>query len=254
MSENVYTRLAKARAEFQKKADFSKVKTDGLKYAYLPIEQAKPLIEEVTAEQGITILPYDLHIIEGVERTYHYNKESPYDKKITKWSFITAKIDFIIAGPELDTIEMSITAEAQDNSDKCISKLYTAGYKNLVKIVFGFAENAKDDADASQEEVAFVPGNVYVPPAVKETPEDRKNAEQKAREKSLENAEKGKIIEQIRWKVAIDPDKADVLRDRLQEEFNYEGSNEPNELAKALNKYLDKEQLNKLSSDLDVVA
>lgn len=246
MTENIYTRLAKARAEFQKRANFTKVKSDGLKYAYLPIEQAKPLIEEVTAEQGLTILPMDLQINDG--RSYTYDNESPYDKaRMTKWEFITADIQFYIAGPEGDYIDMSVTAEAKDNSDKAISKLYTSGYKNLVKIVFGFAENSKDDADASQEEI-FVPGDQFV---YQEPPEEkRKNIEEEARR----NAEKGKIVDQIRWKCLMDQDKADYIREKLQEEFNYDGTADPDELAKVLPRYMNIEQLNKLSNDMDVVA
>lgn len=150
MTSDVAIRLAKARQKFQELGDFKKIRTDGLKFAYLPIEAAKPVIEEVTSEQGITIIPTKYEVIP--EFTYTYEKASKYDGSKTKWLYQTADITFEIIGPE-DSIEMVIRAEAQDNSDKCVNKVYTMAYKNLVKIVFGFAESPKDDGDATQEEV-----------------------------------------------------------------------------------------------------
>lgn len=150
MTSDVAVRLAKARAAFQKAGDFKKVKTDGLKFAYLPIEAAKPVIEEVTSAAGITILPLSYEIIP--EFTFYYEKVNKYDGTKTKWLYQTADVTFSIMGPE-DSIELVVRAEAQDNSDKCINKVYTMAYKNLVKIVFGFAESSKDDADATQVEI-----------------------------------------------------------------------------------------------------
>lgn len=152
MTSDVAVRLAKARQQFNELADFHKVKGEGLKFAYLPIEQAKPLIEQVTSENGITIIPTAYRVIEGENYTYTYDKKSKYDGAVTKWTFQTADVDFLIMGPE-DSIEMTIRAEAQDNSDKLVSKVYTMAYKNMVKIVFGFAESPKDDPDATQEEI-----------------------------------------------------------------------------------------------------
>jgi len=149
---DIAVRLAKARAEFNELADFKKVKGDGLKFSYLPIEQAKPLIEQVTSKHEITIIPVRYENLEGEPYTYRYEKKSKYDGSVTEWTFQTADVTFEFIGPE-DSIEMTIRAEAQDNSDKCISKLYTMAYKNMVKIVFGFAESPKDDPDATQEEI-----------------------------------------------------------------------------------------------------
>ena len=151
---SIYERLAKARAEFQEVGNFSKVKTDGLKFAYLPIEQAKPIIEQVTAKNGITILPMSFEIVEGM--TKREDKTNSYGN-VTSWLYMTANVTFRIASPE-ESIDLDIMAEAQDNSDKCINKVYTMAYKNLVKIVFGFAESGKDDSkfdDARQQDNDF---------------------------------------------------------------------------------------------------
>ena len=151
---SIYERLAKARAEFQEVGNFSKVKTDGLKFAYLPIEQAKPIIEQVTAKNGITILPMSFEIVESM--TKREDKTNSYGN-VTSWLYMTANVTFRIASPE-ESIDLDIMAEAQDNSDKCINKVYTMAYKNLVKIVFGFAESGKDDSkfdDARQQDNDF---------------------------------------------------------------------------------------------------
>lgn len=141
----LYERLAQARAEFQKKADFKKVKTNGLQYAYLPTEAAKPLIEECTSKAGITIVPTDIEIITGM--TFRDGKQT----------YVTAIVTFELACQE-ETKELRIMAEANDYSDKAINKVYTMAYKNLIKIVFGFSESAKDDSkfdDARQQDNDF---------------------------------------------------------------------------------------------------
>ena len=149
---SLFDRLAKARAEFNEGADFKKVKADGLKFAYLPVEAAKPLIEECTARNGVTILPMDMEIIPEMS--------SPRTDRGA--IYLTARVTFRIACPE-EYIEMQILAEAQDYSDKCINKVYTMAYKNLIKIVFGFSESGKDDSkfdDARQQDNDFNQGEV----------------------------------------------------------------------------------------------
>ena len=151
---DLYSRLAAARAEFNQLADFKKVKSDGLRFAYLPVETAKPLIEECTAKQGITILPTKMEILQDMTHRTDKASSSGYT---TSWLYITAVVTFKIACPE-GYEELEIMAEAQDNSDKCINKVYTMAYKNLIKIVFGFSESAKDDSkfdDARQQDNDF---------------------------------------------------------------------------------------------------
>lgn len=169
MSETpgLYERLAQARAEFQKEANFSKVKTDKLQYAYLPIESAKPLVEKCTSMYSITILPMGIDML-----------PQPFTFRDEKRAYITAKVMMRIACPE-DYIDLEIMAEAADYSDKCINKVYTMAYKNLIKILFGFSESAKDDSkfddprqqdnDYNQEPVKQVPNIIRPkqPPAGK---------------------------------------------------------------------------------------
>lgn len=158
---DLYTRLAAARADFNAMADFKKVKSEGLRFAYLPVEVAKPVIEECTSKHGITILPMDY---ETVDETVE-DRDNGYGKK-TAWRYIKAVIPFMIACPE-GHIELRIMAEAQDNSDKCVNKVYTMAYKNLIKIVFGFSESAKDDSkfdDARQQDNDFNQAETIVRP------------------------------------------------------------------------------------------
>lgn len=142
----LFERLAQARQEFQKKADFKKVKTGGLQYAYLPIEAAKPLIEECTSKVGVTILPTDMEIL-----------PAPFTFRDGKQAYITAVITFELSCQE-ESKEVRIMAEANDYSDKAINKVYTMAYKNLIKIVFGYSESAKDDSkydDAREQDNDF---------------------------------------------------------------------------------------------------
>lgn len=254
--DGIYARLAKARAEFQQKANFTKVrpeegKKDGnrLSYAYLPIEQAKPVIEQVTAAQGITIIPGKVKVDERENKTYTYKRESQYKPGVmTTWLYMTAKVKFIIACPT-ESIEIPVWAEAQDNSDKCISKLYTAAYKNLVKILFGFAESPKDDADATQEEIpSGCSGFVTAEQMVKaESKVDPKVAEQEAKVK----AEKKALIDGIRWKCLLNKDMAEAVRDKLIEEANYDGNDDPDNLANFLRISLNVERLTEFSEWVD---
>ena len=168
MSEarNIFDRLAEARLRFQEEADFRKVSGDGLRFAYLPIEQAKPVIERVTAACGVTIFPMSLELDDSGSR--EWDKASQYGGA-THWVQLRGTVRFRIAcgtGPD-DSIDMDIAAEAMDSSDKALSKLYTMAYKSLVKIVLGFAESPKDDPDATQEEI---PAKAPAKPAAKPAP------------------------------------------------------------------------------------
>lgn len=165
----LYERLAQARAEFQKEADFKKVKGGGLQYAYLPVEIAKPLVERCTSKVGITIIPTDMEIL-----------PAPFTFRDGKQAYITAVVTFELAC-QTDIKEIKVMAEASDYSDKAINKVYTMAYKNLIKIVFGFSESGKDDSkfdDARQQDNDFnqadVPKKDLKVPARKEgKPVDR---------------------------------------------------------------------------------
>ena len=159
-ANNVYSRLARARASFQSKGNFKKVMSEGLRFAYLPVESAKPLIEQCTSEERISIIPLNYS---GVgERTHKYTRKTNYGEK--EWYFECADIDFCIAGPE-DSFTVTIRAEAQDmaDSDKVVNKVYTMAYKNLIKIIFGFSESSKDDSkydDAREQDNDFNQGEL----------------------------------------------------------------------------------------------
>ena len=147
--QNVYSRLAAARAEFTKEANFKKVKTEELRFAYLPIEAAKPLVEKCTSAWGVTILPVGYTVVP--ERTFKYERQTKYGA--SEWWYETADVTFLIAGPE-DSIELTVRGEAQDktDSDKVVNKVYTMAYKNLVKIVFGYSEGGDDSRFADPRE------------------------------------------------------------------------------------------------------
>lgn len=241
MSDNIRILLAKARADFQKNADFTKVKSDKLKYPYLPIEQAKPVIEEVTSKYGITIIPMDTEKLEDVT----YDKKDNYGNT-TKWRHREAKVKFVFLGPE-ESISMNIIGESDDNFDKGWSKCYTSAYKNMAKIVFGFSESAKDDPDATQtNEPEFVTGDQFVQESKVVIKDPKKLQEEAAR-----NSKKSSLIGKIRWCCLADKTAADAVRHYLGENLNYDGTDDPEELAAAMKTMANIEVLEDLKSKLE---
>ena len=165
-----FDRLAKAREFFQQHGRFRKVSGDGLRFSYLPIEQAKPYIERAMAANGLSILPMSIELDDSGFR--EWDKPSQYGGA-THWVQLRGTVRFRIAygfGPD-EYIDLDIMAEAMDNSDKAINKLYTMAYKNMAKIVFGYSESPDDDPDATQEEI---PAKALFKPAPK--PADIKEA------------------------------------------------------------------------------
>lgn len=162
-----FERLAKAREFFQEHGRFRKVSGDGLRFSYLPIEQAKPYIERAMAANGLSILPMSIELDDTGFR--EWDKTSQYGGAPTHWVQLRGTVRFRIAygfGPD-EYIDLDIMAEAMDNSDKAINKLYTMAYKTMAKIVFGYSESPNDDADATQEEI---PAKAPAKPAAKPAP------------------------------------------------------------------------------------
>lgn len=98
----------------------------------------------------------------------------------------------------------------------------------------------------------FIPKETKTAPAQpkeKAPPIDPKTAEQEAKR----NADKSKVVEEIRWKCLMDVDKAEFVRFYLQSEHGYAGDADPDRLKKAMTTLMNTEQLKKLSEDMEVV-
>lgn len=153
---NIYQRRNMAK-RIVREASFSKVKGEGLKYLYLPIEQIKPVVESAWNEAGIVmdILFEDVtDVREPTEKVSQYTGEKSiwYHKRM-ELGIALVNID----NPE-DRYTCVITGEAKDNSDKTWNKLYTAALKNLYKIEYNIAER-KDDTDELQDEAMIEQAN-----------------------------------------------------------------------------------------------
>lgn len=152
---NIYQRRNLAKIIVRETA-FTKVKTEGLKYAYLPIDQIKPVVEAAWNNAGIVMDIRD-EKVEDVrppyEKTSQYGDKSVWFHKSMRLRIALVNID----DPE-DEYSCVITGEAKDNSDKVYNKLYTAALKNLYKIEFNIAER-KDDTDELQDEEAIEVAN-----------------------------------------------------------------------------------------------
>ena len=149
-ARNVYQRLSEAK-KLVAKATFTKAKGEGLKYDYLPIEKIKPVVEDAMNEAGLVLIFGDL---DTYEVRPAYEKTSPYDGGKSWWLHLggTQTFTWVNIDEPADRLEMTFTGEAKDNSDKCVSKLYTAIIKNFYKQVFNISTDRKDDPDNTEDE------------------------------------------------------------------------------------------------------
>lgn len=153
---NIYQRRNMAK-RIVREASFSKVKGEGLKYSYLPVDQIKPVVESAWNDAGIVM---DVLFEEVTDVREPTEKVSQYsgDKSIWYHKRMELGIALVnIDNPE-DRYTCVITGEAKDNSDKTWNKLYTAALKNFYKIEYNIAER-KDDTDELQDEAAIEQAN-----------------------------------------------------------------------------------------------
>lgn len=147
---NVYQRISLAK-QLVAKSTFTKDKSEGLKYPYLPIEQIKPVVEDAMNEAGLIL---DFGPLDTYNIREPYEKVSPYNGEKTMWYHLGGTQDFAwvnIDDPS-DKLVQTFSGEAKDNSDKCVSKLYTAILKNFYKQFFNISTDRKDDPDNTEDE------------------------------------------------------------------------------------------------------
>lgn len=149
-SLNIYQRRNAAK-KIVYEHEFSKVKGEGLKYRYLPVEQVKPVVEDAWNEVGIIA---DIAATEISDVRDPWEKVSQYDGSVSLWFHIRMDLSIALVNVDdpADRVQMTFIGEAKDNSDKVISKAYTAALKNFFKVEFNIAEGPKDDPDATQSD------------------------------------------------------------------------------------------------------
>lgn len=153
---NIYQRRNMAK-KIVREASFSKVKGEGLKYTYLPVDQIKPVVESAWNDAGIVmdVLFEDVtDVREPIEKTSQYTGEK------TMWYHRRMELGIALVNidnPE-DRYQCVITGEAKDNSDKTWNKLYTSALKNFYKIEYNISER-KDDTDELQDEAMIEQAN-----------------------------------------------------------------------------------------------
>lgn len=148
---NVYQRVSAAK-KIVAAYTFSKVKGEGLKFPYLPIDQVKPVVEDAMNKAGLVLLRGDLESVEAVRDPWEVKNDWG---AVTYWLHIKAAQEFTwvnIDNPE-DRYTQTFQGEAKDNSDKTLSKLYTSIYKNFIKAEFNISDSPKDDIDNTEDEV-----------------------------------------------------------------------------------------------------
>lgn len=147
---NIYQRRNAAK-KLVYEHEFSKVKTEGLKYKYLPVEQVKPVVEDAWNQAGIVV---DIVSTEVEDVREPWEKTSQYDGSTSTWFHMRMTLTFALVNVDCptDRVEVTVFGEAKDNSDKNLRKLYTAALKNFYMIEFNIAEGPKDDSDATQSD------------------------------------------------------------------------------------------------------
>lgn len=145
---NIYQRRLLAKRSVKAKT-FAKMKGEGLKYAYISIEQMKPAVEEAWTEAGIVCDIVDTEV-EDVRPPW--DKQSQYGDT-SRWAhqIMALTLELVNVDEPSDRVRFTVYGEAKDNSDKMWNKLYTSALKNFYKVEYNIAESPKDDTDANQE-------------------------------------------------------------------------------------------------------
>lgn len=160
---NIYQRRNMAK-RIVREASFSKVKSEGLQYAYVPVDQIKSIVEDAWNRAGIVmdILFEDSVNVQEPERTINRsgNTSTWYHKRM-ELGLALVNID----DPE-DRYQCVIVGEARDNSDKVYNKLYTSAIKNFYKLEYNVAER-KDDPDELQTDEMIEQANAKENAAVR---------------------------------------------------------------------------------------
>ena len=149
---NVYQRLLDCK-RIVAEATFKKVKGEGLKYAYLPIDQMKPIVEDAMVRAGLVLIRGE---IEAENMREPWTQASPYGPGSSTWFHIRGRRSFTwvnIDDPSDRTEPQVYESEAKDNSDKTFSKLNTAILKAFYKDEFNISDSPKDDIDNTEDEL-----------------------------------------------------------------------------------------------------
>ena len=153
---NIYQRRNLAK-KLVREASFSKIKGEGLKYKYLPVDQIKPVVESAWNDAGIVM---DVLFEDVTDILPPTEKVSQYSGEKSTWFHRRMELGIALVNmddPD-DRYTCVVTGEAKDNSDKTWNKLYTAAIKNFFKLEYNIAER-KDDTDELQDEAAIEQAN-----------------------------------------------------------------------------------------------
>ena len=151
-ARNVWQRLADCK-RIVAEATFTKVKGEGLKFAYLPIDQVKPIVEDAMVRAGLVLIRGE---IEAENMREPWTQASPYGPGSSTWFHIRGRRSFTwvnIDNPADRTDPQVYESEAKDNSDKTFSKLNTAILKAFYKDEFNISDSPKDDTDNTEDEL-----------------------------------------------------------------------------------------------------
>lgn len=134
-------------------ATFTKVKGEGLKFSYLPVDQMKPIVEDAMNKSGLYLSRGPLEYEEARES---WTVASSYGPGSSTWFHYKGRRTFQwinVDNPSDRSEPQTYDGEAKDNSDKTLNKLSTAILKAFYKEEFNISESPKDDTDNTEDEV-----------------------------------------------------------------------------------------------------
>ena len=147
---NVYQRISDMKI-LVSEATFTKVKGEGLKFSYLPVDQMKPIVEDAMNKVGLYLLRGP---IEWEQMREPWDSSNGYST--SKWFHLYGRRSFQwvnVDDPADRSEPQTYDGEAKDNSDKTLNKLSTAILKAFYKEEFNISESSKDDTDNTEDEV-----------------------------------------------------------------------------------------------------
>ena len=170
-------------------------RNDKIQYEFIPIDQILQAVRKAHAEAGIFIT-IDQMIYDPLKGHGIFRDGS------TKWTKKVGEAVVKVFGADGDSFTTTVPFTVQDNSDKIDNKVLTNIERQTYRLIYAIDEGDGNDPEAiwKEDDIPVTQSQPQMAvPKVKVPPVDPKIMEQEAKN----NAEKGKIISDLRFKCMI---------------------------------------------------
>ena len=120
-------------------------------YSFIPITSILSEVRRVRAKYGILVIFSSVRYDPAqCEKRYTYTTRSSYDGHETSWIAANGHYDveLINADDPEDTMSLTVSCEAKDNSDKLDNKLLTNAMRSLYRQLFDIDEGSESDPES----------------------------------------------------------------------------------------------------------